>query len=805
MDGPLQILNPGGGKIRKLTDPVRVVGIDLGTTNSTVAEIVWHSERPQEMPVRCLEIDQETTAGVYTHFLVPSAVAIYQGREWVGEGAKRLQGKTSEAGLELTRNLFLECKNDIGALRTYHKAPEGYRSAAEVGGRVLSFLKSAAEAQDATAITKFVVTVPASFQASQRADTVKAAHLAGLELGAGDLLDEPVAAFLDYLLSQGEKLKGLLDKPKTLLVFDFGGGTCDVAIFKVGPSAGRAVMDISPLAVSRYHRLGGGDIDRAIVHEVLLPQLIEQNALDPLSLSFDDKKQRIEPALIGVAEALKTGLCQEFTRRSAFGQGAAAGAEPLVKRQPGAHPCVIGDQQLTLQSPSLSAEQFEEVLKPFLDRDLLYARESEYRLTASIFGPLEDALDRGGTQAKDIDLCLLVGGSSLIPQVRQAVAEYLSNATVLGSADPEPIQAAIARGAAYHALARTLFGRGVFELVTPDRLSVRTSSGAVELVPRNSRLPYPKSADGPRGVDLAVPETSAGERLPLRVEILAGEPGQERPLFTGVWHIPAFVNRGEKLRLDYQLDENQVLTFSLALVDQADVPPFEGTLENPLTNVVNPHQTRLKIQKVEEELRTGKVPADQRPDTVVQLAKDYAEIQQTEKAISYLRQALRLKNQSDPWILNLLGVYLQERGDFKASDKCYRESAASGGGTAPLFNLTLSLIRQRQFVEADTELKILREERSDGPTLTLAAQVADGLNDSKKRDALLIEALGEFGPVLSIEEWELGWLITAARMAGHADRRDEAMAEQRRRKSEKRQLVPPGGKLPDVAGGLLKV
>ena len=122
----------------------------------------------------------------------------------------------------------------------------------------------------------------------------------------GDLLDEPVAAFIDYLVSH----QASIDKPSKLVVFDFGGGTCDIAVFKVDPEP----MTIAALSVSRYHRLGGSDIDAAIVHQILIPQLIERNGVQLNDVTFSDRKLRLEPALLGIAETLKTQICEEIDR-----------------------------------------------------------------------------------------------------------------------------------------------------------------------------------------------------------------------------------------------------------------------------------------------------------------------------------------------------------------------------------------------------------------------------------------------------------------------------------------------------------
>ena len=198
---PLSLIKASETEMKSPGRPVRVLGIDLGTTNSTVSEIKWDPSMNTVPPARVLEIEQPTLEGAYTHTLVPSVVALHSGQVLVGEGAKRLRARAAELGLDRNRDIFYECKNEIGIQKTYHRAPEGYRSAAEIGGHVVEFMVNAALADDSTPIDRVVVTVPASFQVAQRHDTVLAMRLAGLEVAGGDLIDEPVAAFLDYLTS----------------------------------------------------------------------------------------------------------------------------------------------------------------------------------------------------------------------------------------------------------------------------------------------------------------------------------------------------------------------------------------------------------------------------------------------------------------------------------------------------------------------------------------------------------------------------------------------------------------------------
>jgi molecular chaperone DnaK (HSP70) len=451
---------------------------------------------------------------------------------------------------------------------------------------------------------------------------------------------------------------------------------------------------------------------------------------------------------------------------------------------------------LELQSPSLSAAQFEKLLVPFLDRQLLYARETEYRLTCSIFAPMQDALDRSALEVKEIDFCLLVGGSSLIPQVAHAVAEFFTGARVLTYPDRESVQVAVARGAAWHSLALTLFGRGLFQVVAHDRIAIGTATGAYELIPKGSPLPYPDKNGWATTLGLAVPDTSLLESVDLLVEILAGDKARERTLFTTTWEMPAPIGAGDKLRLDYRIDENQVFHFKLTLADSPDAEPFAGRVESPFSNVVNPNARRLKIQKAEEALRTGHVPSERIPDTIVEIARDYAELNQCEKAISYLNRALLIKNQPDPDILNLLGIYNGALGDEKKEEKCYRECARVSTWAAPLFNLALAFKNRRKFSDALETVRECLLRRRDGPTFTLQATIADGMKDDHARDDALREALACFAGPRGMNDWELGWYHTAARMSGDKKRLDEATAEQKRRKEVGGAATVPDGHRP---------
>jgi molecular chaperone DnaK (HSP70) len=763
---------------REVSRPVRVLGIDLGTSNSTIAGANWIPGSEEPIHARCIEVDQFTYEGTFTHVLVPSVVALWDGKVLVGEGAKRLVARSAEFDLERNKHLFYECKNDVGLKKTYRKAPEGFRTAAEIGGKVLEFLHLATLAEDETPVDRVVVTVPASFQAAQRNDILKAAGLAGLELEGGDLLDEPVAAFLDYIIANGEKFTTELDEPKILSVFDFGGGTCDVAIFSLKISRRQGRLEVSPLAVSRYHRLGGGDIDRAILYEILMPQIMEQNHLTDFALEYKEKRDCIEPAFLGLAEALKIALCKQIARLKAFKKYEQKKSE-IVARQPGIYECKLENGTVTLQSPALTAEQFESLLDPFLEKDLLYPRETEYRWTCSIFAPLQDALDRCNLDAKQVDYCLLVGGSSIIPQVVEAVAEYFPRSEILNYPDWDSIQTAVARGAAYHALARSLCGRGLAQPVCHDAISIRTNIGLQELVSRGATLPYPGDGSYARLCSLTVPETVLLDFIKLRVEIVGGM--EERLLFYKIWNIGGPVNKGEPLTLEYRYTEDQILELRMYLTkgDPADFFPVE--IENPLTNVVNPQSKRVKIDEMEEGLFVKGLSQEQKLIKLVELADLYADLGQYEKAVHYLKVALRGKGSPDEGILNKIGIYCGKMGDYKGEEKFYQEAAGASSWDGPIFNLALSQRRRKLHSEAVVTLEKALAGNREAPYLVLRAMLAEDLNDTGARDKFLNESLIGFNPVKSLSDWELSWFLTAANMAGDSDKIIKAKEEQKTR------------------------
>ncbi len=775
-----QILFPEGNAVVKSKKTIRVLGIDLGTTNSTIAEINYDPSAKDDISIRCLAVEQPAGSRSHWHPLVPSIVALHDGREIVGEGARLLRSHCREEGLIEKSNLFSSVKNDMGLRRTYNMAPAGYRSAAEVSGHILAYLKNAALKDKAKDPARTTVTVPASFQTAQREDTLKAAALAKLAVKGGDLLDEPIAAFIGYLAGHPDRQLVEIGQTRHLLVFDFGGGTCDVAIFRLSTDlAGR--MIVSSLSVSRYNRLGGGDIDQAIFYKVVLPQILEQNNLDRHAFDYDTKKTQIEPAFISVAEQLKIGLCEKLAQLSEEEDWPDDLGETCHRK----FTLTLNDgKEIALVNPTLNLKTFNEILSPFLDENMLFVRETEFFQTLSIFVPTLDALHRCELKEDQIDLCLMAGGSCLIPHVKSKLSACFKNAEMLSFATADAMQTAVAQGAALNALSLAIADRPVIQPVCQESIAIVTGNGTQDLVCKGAPLPWPQHGGYQEFTKLMLPECPANETLPIRVEVVAREESGNRTLLSELWEVPAPIQAGERIRLEYRYDENQVLDVRAFHAGRNDVKPFEGRREHPLTHISNPQAIRLRIEETEEKLRTGVIGHHERKDIVIGLAADCAELRQYEKAACLLTDLLRQRNEPDAFVINRMALYCGFLGDEEREEKLYAEaSAVDPNMSAPWFNLALLLQRQKRLEEAKAAVEKAIQANDFAPYYVLQAQIVRDMGKEFAVPEFLEMAWKRFQKPNALSDWELGWYITAAEMRDDKEAAVDARRERSNRKS----------------------
>jgi len=485
----------------------------------------------------------------------------------------------------------------------------------------------------------------------------------------------------------------------------------------------------------------------------------------------------------------------EIDRLKRMGKWATIDKTELVEKIPNVHVVLIQDRKLSFHSPQLSAAQFEEILKPFLTHDLLYPREDEYRLTCSIFAPISDALLRANVDASDVDLCLLVGGSSLIPQIQDGISKFFPHAEVLKFSIRDDVQTAVARGAAIHAMGLALYGRSPIQSVCHDDICFKTQSGPVVLIPRGQVLPFPPDDNARRG-GFAVPETDSDGKVQIRIEIVAG--GEQRPLFTEIWDVPGPVRKGEALWLAYRYDENQVLHLSMGRGESDSQGSFAAQIENPLTHVVNPNETRMRIDEIEEKLRTGQIPREEIGSNLAEVAGLYRQLGQHEKALAYYSRAIQAEGEPSAWILNRMAACANDLGDRHRTEQLYSEAARVDPWSGTFFNWALA-----KETWGDTRVAMELVDRAiemelDPAYLVLKARLKQTLGKEGDAQELLEQARKKFDPISSLDTFGLSWLLTLARMRNEdhlVQRANELLAQLR---SDTARRVVKGGSLPDL-------
>ncbi len=415
----------------------KIIGIDLGTTNSCVA--VLEGGEPK---VIANEEGARTT---------PSIVAFSKsGERLVGQVAKR-QAITNPENTIFSIKRFMGRRydevNDEMKMVPYKVQQQGDHiavlaqgkeyTAPEISAMILQKLKKAAEAYLGETVTEAVITVPAYFNDAQRQATKDAGKIAGLDVKR--IVNEPTAAALAYGLDK--------KKDETIAVYDFGGGTFDISILEVG----EGVIEVK--STNGDTHLGGDNLDQRIV-EWLIAEFKSEEGLDLASKGNEMALQRLKDAAEKAKIELSTTMETEINLP--FITADATGPKHLVRK--------------------LTRSKLEQLVEDLLQRSL---------------DPTRKALTDAGVSAGQIDEVVLVGGQTRMPRIQQLVKELFGKEPHRG-VNPDEV---VAVGAAVQAGVLAGDVKDLLLLdVTPLTLAIETLGGvATPMIPRNTTIPTKKT------------------------------------------------------------------------------------------------------------------------------------------------------------------------------------------------------------------------------------------------------------------------------------------------------------------------
>ncbi|MBR2010941.1 MAG: molecular chaperone DnaK [Clostridia bacterium] len=553
----------------------KIIGIDLGTTNSCVA--VFEGGEPKVIP---------NPEGART---TPSVVAFSKsGERMVGQVAKRQSITNPDRTVS-------SIKREMGS--NYKVSIEGKQyTPQEISAMVLQKLKADAEAFLGEPVTEAVITVPAYFKDAQRQATKDAGKIAGLDVKR--IINEPTAAALAYDMDK--------ENDQTIMVFDLGGGTFDVSILEISDG----VFEV--LATAGDNRLGGDDFDQRVI-DWMAEQFLRENGVDLRQdkMVLQRLKDAAEKAKIELSGMTSSNINLPFITATAAG--------PLHFEA------------------TLSRAEFDRLTADLVDRCMV---------------PTRKALEDAGKNVSDIHKVLLVGGSTRIPAVQEAVKKFTGKEPFKGINPDE----CVAVGAAIQG---GVLGGDVKDLllldVTPLSLGIETLGGVFNrIIDRNTTIPVKKSqiystaADGQTSVEIHVLQ---GER-----EMAAGNTTLGRFTLDG---IPAAPRGVPQIEVTFDIDANGIVNVSAM---------DKGTGKE--TNITITSSTNMSQEDI---------------DRAVKDAERFAEEDKKQKeAVDTKNHAETLIFQSEK-TLNEIGdkISEEEKAEVKSAIEKLRTTVA-GGDTAAI-------------------------------------------------------------------------------------------------------------------------
>jgi molecular chaperone DnaK len=581
----------------------KVVGIDLGTTNSVVAVLM--GSEPEIIP------------SVEGSRLTPSIVAFTKdGQRLVGQVAKRQAITNPE-------RTILSIKREMGSSHTVTIDGKKY-TPQEISAMILQKLKQDAESYLGEKVTQAVITVPAYFSDSQRQATKDAGKIAGLEVLR--IINEPTAAALAYGLDKKGEQK--------ILVFDLGGGTFDVSVLELGDD----VVEVK--ATSGNNRLGGDDFDQRVI-DYIADEFKKEYGIDLRKdrMALQRLKEAAEKAKIELSTVTSTAINLPF----------------ITATQE-------GPKHLDM---NLTRAKFDELTADLVEKTM---------------GPTRQALSDAGLQATEIDRVILVGGSTRIPAVQEAIRRLTGKEPHKG-VNPDEV---VALGAAYQAGVLAGEAKDVLLLdVTPLSLGIETLGGvSTRIIERNTTIPTSKKQ---------IFSTAADNQTSVEIHVLQGERSMAadnktlgRFMLDGIPPAPRGV---PQIEVSFDIDANGIVNVSAKDLatgkeQKITITASSGLEKDQIDRMVNEAERFAEEDKKRRELAEARNQADSLAYSAEKSLKDLGDKVDAAKAEEIRKAVEELRSASAGDDLDKIKQATEKMNGYmhELSAKLYEQAKAQQGG-----------------------------------------------------------------------------------------------------------------------------
>lgn len=740
------------------------VGIDFGTSTTVVSIASRENgdEKIQTIPIKLTQILEDGT--IYQSEKLPSVIAWFNGKLLVGEGASNLK-YTLTKGKNIWFSFKMEIGEDLGA--KYYNSEVGdidgikIRNPKDCVRVFFMYLKMLitkyCKANGLSDNICYAVSIPASFEANQRKELIEALETNGMTISKQSLIDEPNAAFISYVHDSENSEKPLLISPhynSKVVVFDFGGGTCDISILEIGKSANGLYS--KNVAISKFTKLGGDDVDRYITYKYIMPRFFEFNKVKAGDF-LTKERQYIATQLYKVSERLKILLCRKIANQM-YNLEIPDHIKDSNDKESIIVPIMMQTMKGTLTQSEfyLSVKELHEAMNIFMKRSRIATQIKGQDDYNSIFMPIESAIKKANISKSEIDYILLIGGSAQNPFIQEALKNYFDDSQILV---PQDLQTHVSKGAAIHSLLMNGMNKCIIQPITSEPILVITKDEPRIVMPAGSIIPSDTflvddlvtSREHQDVIELPICVGNANKMLfNLKIELKTGCP----------------INTPVHLALEINADK-LLLAQASCMGVQCMVEP-----QNPFAN--KELTTEERIVLVAE--RQANLEAEQNNGTptkngLIRLRQAY------EQAGNSFRAAETYELQTElypcPNNYNSIGVLYSNAGVEEKAIEFYERAYENNPNSYCInFNLGHSLMRRdparaRSFINKAYELN-----PTDGATMITLARIERNSGNKQRASQLENEAYD-----MLLKKWktntlashEYSWLSSLASNLGYQD------------------------------------